>query len=1212
MARAPRIAIDLEANVAGLITDMRQASQAVTNFTSNAKRDVANANRQVEQLSKGFKALGTFIRTSFAGIATTTLLSTLTGLSDRYQNLDSKLRLVTKTQAEYAIAQAGTRRIARETFASLESTTLLYQRTQNSLEGLGVSQNKVLKITETINRAFLVSGATSEEASASIVQLTQSLGSGYLRGQEFNSIAEQAPVLLKLIASSMHVPLGALKSLANQGKITRDVMVEAFTGMASEELANKAALIPLTVNRAFGLVRNAALIFVGETAKSSGAAADLANSIKFVAENFATLASAAVTLTKVGIIVWFARLAAAAKEYGAVQIANIRNTVAWSAAIAEDALRTGQAAASKATAMLAEQRAMAANNLATQEAIAFAREEQIAKLQSANATLRQAEATIAATKAIGVQSAALRELRIAEAAAMEASIARKAALNELAILGAQSARTSGIGVAGASAGKFTQAEIAAINTGMQAMLINGAKLGMVTGIINKIGAGLSALVGGPVGLAVIAIYGLYKVFDMYGERVEAARKHSEDFKNSLAEVVKTANFLTKNTSGTASDWIEQYFGSAVTINAKREEIAKLEKDLKDLYQLQSTMTGGDGAASMSIAPQIEATQNALMRMKSQFAPAQQAFASMGNELRARLGPSFDEVRKAAQTMNEVDFQKFLSSLSTATQEAIGQLNALQKKLMGISAGMGDSVIEMQRQLRDTGLNAASKARNHIFDLIEDGKKAFGTAGPVAKKYFDEIAAHAKEYVTLAGQQEDKEKSIAAATKARSAATRELNAAQKKAAADQQAAESYLGSAKARGEELQIELRTGENLGAARRELIKFDYLLERGENAYMKAQEGTIRATLEANVALEQQIVARKHAVEAAQRLQQVQRAIDDYNESRAKASQREILAIQHGGNTAELNARLQAVSDEFRQQRRSIDDNYNTQLSNIPLDDFARRNELQREYEALIGRTTAAEAMAAMKERQYLADRIAAQADWKNGAISALEDYMAEANDIAGQTKDVFNRAFKGMEDLIVQFVMTGKANFADFAKAVIADFVRMEARILLSKVFEFVVGWAMNAWGSSSSTSSAQGVYGTGSSGDSTPFAKGAAFHKGSTIGFAGGGAFTNSIASRSTTVPMATFGEAGEEAIMPLAKDSSGALGVKATGGGSGSVVANTTINVHVDAKGNSKSNTTSDSNDALARQLAGMIEGKVQEGISQAIRPGGQIYKMKSHA
>ena len=174
------------------------------------------------------------------------------------------------------------------------------------------------------------------------------------------------------------------------------------------------------------------------------------------------------------------------------------------------------------------------------------------------------------------------------------------------------------------------------------------------------------------------------------------------------------------------------------------------------------------------------------------------------------------------------------------------------------------------------------------------------------------------------------------------------------------------------------------------------------------------------------------------------------------------------------------------------------------------------------------------------------------------LEDEMKRVNAYGDAFKNVFN----GMADAIVDFAKTGKLNFGDLINTMISDLIRFEMRMQMMKIYEGFGGSA----GIIGSITKAFG------------FADGGAFN-GGIQKFANGGTFTNSIVSQPTMFKFAKgtglMGEAGPEAIMPLTRDSSGKLGVQASGSGSNvsvQVINNTnamaTTNETVDSKGNRK--------------------------------------------
>jgi len=83
-----------------------------------------------------------------------------------------------------------------------------------------------------------------------------------------------------------------------------------------------------------------------------------------------------------------------------------------------------------------------------------------------------------------------------------------------------------------------------------------------------------------------------------------------------------------------------------------------------------------------------------------------------------------------------------------------------------------------------------------------------------------------------------------------------------------------------------------------------------------------------------------------------------------------------------------------------------------------------------------------------------AARSDWTNGASKALTDYLDGASDVAGQTQSVFSNAFKGLEDVVVQFATTGKASFSDFANSILADITRMMTQKAVAQFVQMLFG--------------------------------------------------------------------------------------------------------------------------------------------------------------
>lgn len=199
-----------------------------------------------------------------------------------------------------------------------------------------------------------------------------------------------------------------------------------------------------------------------------------------------------------------------------------------------------------------------------------------------------------------------------------------------------------------------------------------------------------------------------------------------------------------------------------------------------------------------------------------------------------------------------------------------------------------------------------------------------------------------------------------------------------------------------------------------------------------------------------------------------------------------------------------------------------------------------------------------------------AAQADWSNGASAALQNYLDSAADVAGQTQDLFANAFGNLEDGIVEFVKTGKANFSDFADAIIEDLIRIQVRQaaagFLSSAFGFLTG---------GSSALGQGTMSGFSEGSFVKNAKGGVYESPSLSAYSG--QVYDSPQMFAFAKGAGIFAEAGPEAILPLHRGPDGSLGVMAAGAGGGGGEASVTfggITQHIQVSGQANAATVAD--------------------------------------
>ena len=240
----------------------------------------------VASLSNDIKGLQGSVL-AFAGAAGLSLsVVGVVQLADAYSQMNGRLKLATQYSGDYAEVQQMLRDSARSTRSDLIGTVDLYTKMSAVLKGVGMTAVGVVGVITTINQAIGLSGASAQAASASLVQLAQGFGSGVLRGEELNSVMEQTPALAMAIADGLGLPIGELRKLGEEGKLTAEAVAGALQKMAPQ-LAEDFAKMPVTVAQALTGLRNEFLLYVGVTDNAVGGTSALANVIGSIGQEFA-------------------------------------------------------------------------------------------------------------------------------------------------------------------------------------------------------------------------------------------------------------------------------------------------------------------------------------------------------------------------------------------------------------------------------------------------------------------------------------------------------------------------------------------------------------------------------------------------------------------------------------------------------------------------------------------------------------------------------------------------------------------------------------------------------------------------------------------------------------------------------------------------------------------------------------------------------------
>ncbi len=308
---------ELSANAAQFESDMKRAKNAVQ---SNATGMSKSMDRVRGSFDGTIKSLLNFKTISAAAFIAGT--AAVMKIADEYTLLDNKLKLVTKSSEDLQYVEQKLYEQSLRSHSSYSASVDLYSRFAKATETLGVSQDLLLQVTETLNKAMIISGATQEESKNAIIQLSQGMASGVLRGEEFNSIMENGSRVAKMLADYLKVDIGELRNMSKEGKITSAIMINAFTAATSTINAEFGKMQP-TIAQAMTDLRT---VF-GKLVSDSNKGAD---GTKSVAEEITKLAKT-IDDNRQGIIELFVQIISLASK-AARAVGNIGQSIqGWAA-----------------------------------------------------------------------------------------------------------------------------------------------------------------------------------------------------------------------------------------------------------------------------------------------------------------------------------------------------------------------------------------------------------------------------------------------------------------------------------------------------------------------------------------------------------------------------------------------------------------------------------------------------------------------------------------------------------------------------------------------------------------------------------------------------------------------------------------------------------------------------------------------------------------
>ncbi|MGV8893180.1 MAG: tape measure protein [Burkholderiaceae bacterium] len=340
-----RLTSDIKAAAAAIRSQAPAYRDAAQAAEAAAEQQIASQEELLDSVSTTGEQLQTIqeiatiaLGGSYAG----GLIASLGETADEFKNLSSRVKIATGDGELFDSAMEGIAEVSLRTHSTLQETATLFTRLSKAGQEAGLSaqaaQLQALSLTETINQAVQLSGASADASSAAVTQLIQGLQSGVLRGDEFNSVMEQAPRLADALAQGLGVATGELRNMAEQGQLTASAVIEALQGQ-SDVLTAEFQTLPLTIGRALQDLQTQWLLYVGAADNGRLSSQNAAKVISGLSENIDSLVTVLVAAGKVfaafkitgiasGLLAWATNAGRATVATELQTVAQITNTTA--------------------------------------------------------------------------------------------------------------------------------------------------------------------------------------------------------------------------------------------------------------------------------------------------------------------------------------------------------------------------------------------------------------------------------------------------------------------------------------------------------------------------------------------------------------------------------------------------------------------------------------------------------------------------------------------------------------------------------------------------------------------------------------------------------------------------------------------------------------------------------------------------------------------
>lgn len=851
---AGTIVYEVDMDTARLLQGRRDIDAALSGLNGSMGRLEASVNRTE-------RSIGSMERTmsSLSGVAKGLLaalsVQQVSSYADAWTELNNKVSNSIRTGETQAEVMQRIFDISQATQSTLNGTATLYARLERGTRTYNTSAEDLARLTTIINQGFAVSGATAQEAENAIIQLSQGIASGVLRGEEFNSVSEQGSRLMIALADSMGVSIGQLRSMAAEGKLTTDVVVNGLLSQG-DAIGKEFANTTVSIAKGLQVAGNNVTKFFGENSTVKSFAAGFRDSVITASESLNTLSDALIVVSAV----MGSRYAAAITMATAEKLKSTVVTAQQSAAerqLAKDEMGAAQAVQRRAIveqeAAIAE-RTRAEQTLASLKATNALTVAEVAHAEAEVASIKISLQQIQAEKALEAQRlrAQITEqgriataTRMAEVRQAEAVLTTRLANAEAAAQGARSAAITAASaqIVTANGAVATTTEAVRVANGRLAASqeVVAATSFTMLGALKSVNAFLLPL-GGVAGILLAVAAGWY----LYAQNQAQARKENIAFANTLPDVIqKLKEMNLAQAQGVRADTVS-------SIKAQREAIEDLKDTISGLeykyekytalarqYGVSEDANNGyvikAGNAANELAKKRRDLNGATATLQQTEDALHQINIQVNQGIVAQMKAARDNALAIAEAEKQASFlggtQAFLAMKLGQTTEKFKEFNSEALKI-DWGGKEGEKLIKQaERRLALAKLEGEARARQQAAYDAEDA----GTTDPLAIARLQDTYA-ATDRLTQAKKDQTKEDK-AASSEAKKSASAAESIAQK---LDKLRAQSDLTTESIEKRRIQeAGLRAEQSLGSAatQQQLAEAKALGEANERAAISIQK---------------------------------------------------------------------------------------------------------------------------------------------------------------------------------------------------------------------------------------------------------------------------------------------------------------------------------------------------------------------------------------